>query len=996
MWSAPVGVVAGRVLDASTGEALPGANVRVEGTSIGSATNADGRYTIANVPSGTVTLVATFIGYEQQEQVVEVPDGGRVEADFELVYQTIEGEGVVVTAQVAGQLAAINEQFSNSTVGNVVSGARIQELPDNNAAESIGRLPGVSIQRSGGEAQRVAIRGLSPRFNNVTVNGVRLPGTDEGNRAVDLSLVSSNILDGIDVRKAITPDMDADVVGGTIDLRLRSAPSEPVIDLQAQGGYTGLQEDFGNYKFVGTASNRFLDDRLGAIATFNAQRYDRSADKLDVGYAYSGDNPLTPGGEADPAIRIDSYELREELVDRSRAGGSLLLDWRLPGGRILGNAFYNRLNNDGLYRFFGPNTDVLSYNVEDREASTSILTSSLQVEQGLGFLEYDVQAAFTRSRSRNPEDYVWRFANEASAFTEGTDTLFATSPLEGFQTVAADSTAPLADLWVDSRELDEDQYSLELNVQAPFRMGERFGGMFDWLSGYIKAGGKLRWLDRTYDQERMGRQGLQYPGFWDDVTSECVRSQLGEGWDPDLVGGQNISLPINQVLLDYSREDDFLEGDYSLGLVPDRDRLMELTRAFQSSACANIVNEEGIPTVYVRNSLESIGQDYRGEERYQAGYVMGRFDIGKYVTVIPGVRYERDQADYTGQRFRESFTEGTLDEPPALLDTLNVERENAYWLPMVHVDIRPQDWLSIRLARTETIARPDYNQYAPITSINGDFNYIRAANTGLRPQTAVNYDASVQFVNRNLGLVGVSAFHKTIDELVLTIETPTRGLVVGGDTTIIGVPEEANIPYQWLAQSPLLQTSINVEDPTTFYGFELEWQASFSFLPGALRGLILNVNYTRAFSETTYSTFRIERGDLISFPPPVYEYTYEDTTRTGRMPDQSAHIANVTVGWDYKGFSARVSYLYQSNTASYINPQQPLLDTYVGDYSRFDVSLRQKLFEGFEVYTNLNNINNRPDRNFTGQPPGGSFNDNYPSYRELYGYTIDVGARYRF
>jgi len=97
---------------------------------------------------------------------------------------------IVVTAQVAGQLAAINEQFSDRVVKNVVSRDRIQELPDNNAAESIGRLPGVAIQRSGGEANKVAIRGLSPKFNTVTVNGVRLPTTDPNDRSVDLSLVS--------------------------------------------------------------------------------------------------------------------------------------------------------------------------------------------------------------------------------------------------------------------------------------------------------------------------------------------------------------------------------------------------------------------------------------------------------------------------------------------------------------------------------------------------------------------------------------------------------------------------------------------------------------------------------------------------------------------------------------------------------------------------------------------------------------------------------------
>ncbi len=975
----PAGTISGRVTDASTGEALPGASIRVAGTSIGAATNIDGRYTIPNAPSGTQTLVVSYIGYEEQQRAVEVPDGGRLTADFALSFQTIEGEEVVVTAQVAGQLAAINEQFRDATVKNVVSRDRIQELPDNNAAESIGRLPGIAIQRSGGEANRVAIRGLSPKFNTVTVNGVRLPSTDGSDRSVDLSLVSSNILDGIEVRKAITPDMDADVVGGSIDLRLRNAPSGFLVDLLAQGGYTGLQKDYGNYKFVGTLSNRFWGDRLGAIATFNTDSYDRSADKLNVEY---GSTELPDGSKA----RFTSaLNMREETVQRGRTGGSILLDYRLPGGRITGNAFYNRLSNDALYRYFRPTVSNRTYNAEKRKGTTSVLTSALGMEQEFRWLKYDVQASYTRSRSESPEDFIWTFANDATAFKGvGNEQLVDLTPLEAYKLVKPDSIVPLSTLWVDSRQLDENQAALSLNLQTPFRVG-------GWVTGYVKAGGKLRWLDRTFDNQRSGAQGLQYPGRWGTARYNCLTETLSdEAWAARFEIVEPLQyLPINLVQADYRRGSDFLGGDFGLGIVPDDRLLLQLTRALQSDAC---VGE------YRDNAIGSLGQDYTGKERYEAGYLMARFDLGRYVTLIPGVRFEGDHSKYTGQRFREVIN-GTEEAPPADLASLVNRRDNTYWLPMVHLDIRPTYWLSVRLARTETISRPSFNQYAPITSINTYGSYIQAANSQIRPATATNYDASLQVINNTLGLLGVSAFRKKIEHIILYNEIPARLSVKNGDTTRVGVPAGANVPDTWLKNNPFIQTSVNNEEPATFYGYEFEWQTNFSYLPGALKGIVLNLNYTRSFSETTYHSYSIDRTFIPGSRPPKYEYSLRDTTRTGRMPDQAAHIANITLGYDFKGFSTRISYLFQSNTTAYVNPINELADTFVGDYSRIDVSVRQKLREGFEVFANLNNLNNRQDRQFTYQKtsdPDYTFSERYPSSRELYGYTIDIGARYRF
>jgi len=289
LWGA--GTVEGKVTDATTGEPLFGANIFLEGTSIGAATNIEGKYFISNVPAGSYQLKASYIGYEPQTEKIEVKEGQHLELNIKLTIVTVSTSEVVVTAQASGQNAAINQQLASSNIVNVVSSARIQELPDANAAESIGRLPGVSLIRSGGQATHVVIRGISPQYNQITIAGVPIPANESGRqissddplgtrvgggRGVDMRMISSSSLAGIEVYKTNTPDMDADVLGGTVNLGIRKASkgiSEsplgvsylPGISFSAQGGFTNLTNEYNNYKFDLNLERRFLDEHFGVL-----------------------------------------------------------------------------------------------------------------------------------------------------------------------------------------------------------------------------------------------------------------------------------------------------------------------------------------------------------------------------------------------------------------------------------------------------------------------------------------------------------------------------------------------------------------------------------------------------------------------------------------------------------------------------------------------------------------------------------------------------------
>ena len=148
------GMIRGMVIDAQTGEPLPGANVVIKEFFLGTASKLDGEFVLSNVPAGTRTVSITYLGHQDKEVVVEVSAGETATIEVEMNIMAIQGEEVVVTAQIHGQRAAINQQLASNTVTNVISSEKMKELPDANAAEAIGRLPGVSLKRNAGEADQ--------------------------------------------------------------------------------------------------------------------------------------------------------------------------------------------------------------------------------------------------------------------------------------------------------------------------------------------------------------------------------------------------------------------------------------------------------------------------------------------------------------------------------------------------------------------------------------------------------------------------------------------------------------------------------------------------------------------------------------------------------------------------------------------------------------------------------------------------------------------------
>mgnify|MGYP003305145236 CR=1 FL=1 len=323
------GNLTGFVKDASNGDPLVGANVFIVGTSLGTAANEEGFYKLSDLNEGMYLVRAEYIGYVMMEDSVVITVDSDVNLDFMLNYTTIEGEEVTVTAQAKGQMDAINKQLNSSSIVNIVSADRIQELPDANAAESVARVPGVSIKREGGEGNKVVIRGLSPKYNSITVDGTRLASTDPDDRSTDLSMISQYMLDGIEVTKAGTPDQEGDALGGTVNFILRSAQPGLHFNIVTQGMYNELRQSSSDYKFVWDISNRFWDDRIGLLAQADFEKRNRSSQELGAGYG-------SVNAELDSInnLKLTSLNLSDINRVNDRANTLFVVDINIPNGNI--------------------------------------------------------------------------------------------------------------------------------------------------------------------------------------------------------------------------------------------------------------------------------------------------------------------------------------------------------------------------------------------------------------------------------------------------------------------------------------------------------------------------------------------------------------------------------------------------------------------------------------------------------------------------------------
>lgn len=969
----------GVVSDSTSHEKLVGVNVVIVGTGLGGATDVNGEYRISGIPGTAVKVRVSSIGYEPKVADVDFSRRATVRLDVELVSTVIIGKEFVVTAQRKGQIAAINQQLTAPTITNVVSEEKIQELPDANAAEAIGRLPGVSLLRTGGEASSVVMRGMSGKFSTVTIDGVRMAPTSDVDRSVDLSTISQGSLAGIELSKALTSDKDADAIAGAVNLVTKKAPSSRMLRFEPKGSYNAMDKSSNQYNGSLRYGERFFDDRLGVQVSGNLESTIRSNESTDYSYDVTG---IQSGTD----YQITQFQTTYVNELRKRNGGSLLLDYTTPDqGSIRLNTVYNRTSRDYLtsYKQY-PLSGVVVYDYRQRETNIGTFSSSLQGENFLMGWEADWSLSFSQSVRNDPFDFEMNMT-ETSASSGGV-------VVSGMRTIPPPLYKGPVEQWIPyavnnftaafiDHAYDFSQKNLDKEVAARLDLIRKYS-VSENINGELKFGGKYRQTGRfNSPTETAAEYYLYTPSAYTKLADGSIVTKDLKGTQFEnltLVGTQKISF---SNFLYASPPHRLIYGKYDMNPLINVDGL-KLWRQLNINGYQDAA---GRFPEYVRDS-EIDGNFYDLAEKVYAGYAMNTLNVGRDLTFLLGLRLESEDNRYSS-RFTRVPLSGFPFGQGRLTDTTVYHKEHVL-LPNVQAIIRPTDFMNVRLAAYQAIARPDYNnrllKFVARSTSSSDLNI---GNPNLKSAVAWNYEAQTQFYSNTLGLFSVSAFYKSIKDMYHTIS----GVTLSGQPVLdsLGIPWKTPFGKGYYT----LTYPYNSSRPTHVWGFEVEHQTDFKFLPQPFTNIVLNYNFTIVRSETWSTSSRVEtfKDSTLLFGRWIYTTGSKNVLfeKKQKLEDQPEFFGNASLGYDIEGFSVRVSLFYQGNyNASFSGNQRS--DVVTAKYSRLDVTLRQKITDYLSVSLNLNNITNTEEgTTLADRITGWMLTDTNIKY----GMTADLGVR---
>jgi len=991
--------ISGKITD-EEGNPLPYANIVITDslsggkriplkTQIGGVSDNEGNYVLYSLHSGIYVVKVIYVGYE--EQTFEADLRGAVKNyhhDVVMKAYSRNLEEVVVTRQAKGQMAAVNQQLSSISITNVVAPDRIRQNPDANAAEALGRLPGITVTRKGGEANNIIIRGMPSQYNLVTLNGIELPSASGDLRSASLAGISQYSLQGVEVFKSITPDMDANTVAGSVNMRLSTAADTFLCSIMVQGGYNHQNNDFGNYKGAINLSDRFFQKKLGVDFSFSTERTNRSTQKLDADYDW--ESGVRPEGGYVPL-----YNTMIALTDVSRIvrrnSGTLVLDYRFSQkSKIEFSNFFTTNPHDGLVisKTFLPITGQVFYDVNQTIGGrTNMYSGALLGSHILGRLKLEYGGSYTTSRSNNENREV--DVRSYQGFYNGSLTQEERSlPIEEIIMMANNEITPenLRTYGLGGRsviapnfnkmlnEQNEDQYEAHVDLTLNFHLSQTI--LMD-----LKFGGQYKHKNRKRDYD----QYVWHSNVFQDYITG--RSTTGDGIDWTQ-GLEWVTLNDNSAV---SMEnmvggtiDDFLGGKYIFGWYPDVDKInqiydywvpmMDYYRAQGREVWEPLFGfEMAMGSILPR---PSVAHDYNFDQNYYAGYIMPTIYLGNKIIFVPGVRYEKINATMSSWYVERRLNE-TMEIPG--YETF-ADRENSYILPMVHLKYKVLPFLQLQGSYTQTLNRPLFNAVVPyvyVENASKPYQY-EYGNPHLKPELWTNYDLNIAVHSSKVGLFSVNAFYKDVKDKIWQ-RTWTR-LAEDDPIEPFDPSDEVDVTGWY-----------NHNYKVTVTGFEAEWQTHFWYLPKPFSFFTLSLNYSYIHNKTKYPWEEVEMVpvDTTDRGRIIYEKVRLDSAYSGPMLNQPTHLANASLGFSFKGLDIWLSYQYIGKTHIKMSGAEEK-HVYKIAFARWDLQGRYQLpLKGLEILFNVANINNIQEEQYMKGDPR-------PIHVERYGWTSDLGIRYTF
>lgn len=797
---AHAGEVAGSVRDAAGVRALQSATVRIVELDRTAQTDRAGQFIFGDVPAGTYTLEARYVGAEVTTQTVTVPATGRIASDFDLA--AIGGGDILVTGQTANLTSALSRQKAADGVVSVLTRDAVGQFPDQNVAESLRRLPGINILNDQGEGRFVAVRGLDPNLNSTSLNGVRLPAPESDVRQVALDVISADTIESIEVKKSFTPDMDGDFIGASIEIHSTSAfdSKKNRYSLSAEGSwndYSGKVTPKGAFDFT-----QKLGENFGIAGSVSYYKRKFETDNVEA-----SDWTTDEDGNA----WVQSLEYRDYDVERTRINAALSLDWRASDT----TKAYIRGNwaqfDDHEYRRrttfdFGDFED-------DGPSSVSGGTATFDTEDNDLTIERDLKDRFERQRIRSvtigsdTDTGVWKFNWQGSYAKSTEKETFSLDP-NRFAADFEDGSGVVID--VDNSNKYFPAYSIASGAAS---VNDASAYEFDRL--------ELTTLSDSQDEE------------W-AAKADLARTFAGDNGDFTVQGGVKARWRKKSYDFNMSRFDGY-DGDYTLAdvLGTQTYRLLDMGPVASKAGSADfyLANQGDFEFNETDSLIDSSTSDYSVREDITAGYLLGRWDSAT-LRVIGGVRVERTYNKMEGNLVAVSEEEDANGDDVTIVDVSPVGYTRHYtnWLPSLTLRWSPQGNLVARAAGYKTVVRPKLADLAPRYSINED-GEAEFGNPYLKPYHAWNFDAGFDYYFARNGAISVGGFYKSIKDYVYSSFSSDEGTFNGVDYTE-------------------LRTPMNGDDATVV-GLEASYSQVFSMLPSPFDGLLTQLNYTYTYARGT-------------------------------------------------------------------------------------------------------------------------------------------------
>ena len=576
------GVVYGTVTGPSGG-VISSCEVTVGGTNIVSQTGLDGSYRLAPVPVGEHTLVFSYLGLQPANAVVTVTAGEAVNQDMTLVYGgEIEVRG---SPLLAGQAKALNRQKNAINITNIVASDQIGRFPDKNAAEATQRIPGVSLNRDMGEGRYVIIRGTEARLNSTTVNGERIPSPEAGVRNVALDTIPADLLQSIEVSKALRPDMDGDSIGGTVDLVTMRAPEEPRVSVSLGTGYSALMEETAPNGSLTLGSRFGAEKEWGLLFSGSASDTKRGADGIEPEY-----------DDGDLAV----LEFRDYTTERERYGITADIDFRASqrSNYYLRGLWTNYIDTELRRRkTMVVEDDELERDIKDRTQESLINSISFGGENTIGeSMVLDYRLMYNKSSEETINQLTSVFLQEDIEY------LTNVSPdhinPDNIQAIPLNEDA--AEMWFD-----------EIEDQTKIGEDEDIVGAINFTKGFYKNAG--------------------YSGLWKFGAKARSKNKDQDYEVYDLESEDDFNML--SVIDDWDSETPFFNGNYGDQIIP-----------FFDPALLRDLVDSGV--FESERNLEEDLADYDITEDTLAAYVLGEFILGANTSFMGGVRVESTKNEY--------------------------------------------------------------------------------------------------------------------------------------------------------------------------------------------------------------------------------------------------------------------------------------------------------------------------------------------------------------